>query len=145
MLRRINADSRICAAALQHHERFDGSGYPRRLSEDEIDDFAAIIAIADVYDAMTAARAYRSARCAFQVIHEFEQDGLHKYKTKYILTFLERIANLYQNSQVILNDGRHAKVVYINKGALSRPIVELADHTMLDLSHERDFFISAIV
>ena len=145
MLKRTNADPRICRAALQHHERFDGSGYPRNLSEDEIDDFAAIVAIADVYDAMTASRSYRRARCAFQVIYEFEQEGFHKYKTKYILTFLERIANLYQNSQVILNDGRHAKVVYINKGALSRPVVELTDHKMLDLSRSRDLFISAIV
>ena len=61
----------------------------------------SIIAIADVYDAMTAARSYRAPLCPFEVIAEFEKDGLQKYKPKYILTFLENIANAYQNNRVM--------------------------------------------
>ena len=67
-----------------HHERCDGSGYPRHATAEDIDDYANIIAIADVYDAMTAARTYRAPLCPFQVIAEFEKDGLQKYKPKYI-------------------------------------------------------------
>lgn len=52
-------------AALQHHERGDGSGYPQGLKDGEIDSFAQIVAIADVYDAMTAARSYRAPLCPF--------------------------------------------------------------------------------
>lgn len=58
ILKNQNIDSRIKKAALMHHERCDGSGYPSGLTEDTIDSFAQIIAIADVYDAMTAARSY---------------------------------------------------------------------------------------
>lgn len=46
-----------------------------------------VVAIADVYDAMTAARSYRAPLCPFQVIERFEQEGLQKYKPKFILTF----------------------------------------------------------
>ena len=138
-------DSRFLNAALQHHERSDGSGYPRGLDDDEIDDFAAIVAIADVYDAMTATRSYRNALSPFEVISAFEKDGLSKYRTKYILTFLERMANAYQNSLVMLSDGRRGRVVYLHRSKLSRPIVELADKTMLDLSRESDIHIISIL
>lgn len=134
-------DPRIVKAALQHHERCDGSGYPRGLTGDETDDFAQIIAIADVYDAMTAIRAYRSPKCAFEVISDFEKDGLQKYNPKYVLTFLEHIANYYQNSKVILSDGARVDIIYINQSSLSRPIVKYDDGRVVDLSHERGLTI----
>lgn len=145
LLKKAGFNSNIQFAALQHHERSDGSGYPRGLEADEISDFASIIAIADVYDAMTSARSYRKPKCAFQVIAAFEDEGLQKYNTKYILTFLERIANAYQNSMVILSDGRRGKVVYINKNRLSRPIVQVDNDTMIDLSRERDLMITSVL
>lgn len=140
-------DQRILSAALQHHERHDGTGYPRKLEKDEIDDFAAIVAIADVYDAMTAIRAYRNPLCAFQVIGEFEKDGLQKYNTQYILIFLERIAATYQNSRVLLSNMKSGRVVYINKRNLSRPVIELDNKEILDLSNSAnsDIYIQAIV
>ncbi|MBQ7677464.1 MAG: HD-GYP domain-containing protein [Lachnospiraceae bacterium] len=124
----------ILYAAMQHHERFDGSGYPRGLPGDEIDDYAAVIAIADVYDAMTATRTYRAPMSAFQVIAAFEHDGYNKYKPQYILTFLSHIAEAYLNNRVILSDGSSATVAYINHNKLSRPMVKKDDGTIIDLS-----------
>lgn len=46
-----------------------------------------VVAIADVYDAMTAARSYRAPLCPFQVIERFEQEGLQKYKPNLSLPF----------------------------------------------------------
>ena len=140
-------DSRILAATLQHHERSDGSGYPRGLMEDEIDDFAAIIAIADVYDAMTSARAHRDPLCSFQVINQFEKDGLNKYHTKYVLTFLEHMANTYNNSRVMLNTAKTGRVVYINKSNLSRPVIQLDSGDIINLSdnNHKDLFIKSIL
>ncbi|SFO07941.1 HDIG domain-containing protein [Pseudobutyrivibrio sp. UC1225] len=140
-------DPRILYAALQHHERCDGSGYPRGLEEDEIDDFACIVAIADVYDAMTSARAHRDPLCSFQVISEFEREGLHKFKTKYILTFLEHIANTYNNSRVMLNDAKTGRVVYINKSSLSRPVVQLDSGEIINLADSAysNIFIKSIL
>ena len=137
MLKKVpGLSSEILYSALQHHERFDGSGYPKHLPGDEIDDMAAIIAIADVYDAMTATRSYRAPKSAFQVIAAFEDDGLHKYNPKYILTFLQNIANAYQNNRVILSDGTSARIIYINQSKLSRPMVQLDNGSVIDLSRQ---------
>lgn len=147
ILKNTKFDTRIKLAALQHHERFDGSGYPRGLDGDEIDEFASIIALADVYDAMTAARSYRSPKCAFQVIYEFEQEGFQKYNPEVIYTFLKRVANCYSNSRVLLSDGRSGQVVFLNNNALSRPIVKLGSGEMVDLStpDNHDIFIKSIL
>lgn len=146
ILRNLNVDPRIKKSALMHHERSDGSGYPSGLEDEFIDEFAMIIAIADVYDAMTAARAYRTPLCPFEVIANFEKEGYQKYHTKYILTFLKQIAATYQNSRVILSDGRGCKIVMLNQQNLSRPIVQFDDNSCLDLSHEdKDLYIHRVI
>lgn len=137
-------NSHIKKAALMHHERCDGSGYPMGLTMEEIDDYALIIAIADVYDAMTAARSYRAPLCPFEVIAEFEKDGLQKYKPKYILTFLENIANAYQNNRVMLSDGTSAHIVLLNHRRLSKPLVQLDDGACIDLE-KSPLYIKAII
>jgi HD-GYP domain-containing protein (c-di-GMP phosphodiesterase class II) len=145
LLKPLPLDEHIKQAALSHHERCDGSGYPMGLRQEETDDYAMIVAIADVYDAMTAARSYRAPLCPFQVIECFEKDGLQKYKPKYILTFLSHIASTYQNNRILLNDGRSAKIVMLNEKALSKPIIQLDDGTCIDLSTQSDLHIQAIV
>ena len=145
ILKNLSLNPRIKKSALMHHERSDGSGYPNGLEDDFIDEYAMIIAIADVYDAMTAARSYRAPLCPFQVIANFQRDGYQKYHTRYILTFLNKIATTYQNSRVILNDGRGAKIVMINANDLSNPIVQFTDNSCLDLSTEKDLYIQQVL
>lgn len=141
-----NMDSRIKKAALMHHERSDGSGYPANLTDDFIESYAMIVGIADVYDAMTATRAYRSPLCPFEVIANFEKDGYQKYHTKYILTFLHHIAATYQNNRVILSDGRGCNIVLLNQHSLSRPLVQLDDNTCLDLATaSKDLYIKSVL
>lgn len=144
LLKNQEIDSRIKKAALMHHERCDGSGYPSHLTEDTIDSFAQIIAISDVYDAMTAARSYRNPLCPFQVIAKFEEEGFQKYHTRYILTFLQHIASTYQNSRAILNDGRGCNIIMLNSNALSKPIVQFDDNTCLDLSSQSELYIKTL-
>lgn len=143
-LKNQDIDKRIKNAALMHHERCDGSGYPNRLTINQIDDFAKIVAIADVYDAMTAARVYRGALCPFKVISIFEEEGLKKYDPHFILTFLERIVSSYMNNIVRLSDNRIGEVVMINPSWLSRPVVRI-DHEYVDLSTTPDLYIVEIV
>ena len=145
LLKSLPLDAHVKKAALSHHERCDGTGYPMGLTQDDADDYAMIVAIADVYDAMTAARSYRSPLCPFQVIANFEHDGLSKYKPKYILTFLSHIASTYQRNRVILNDGRVANIVMLNNNRLSKPIVQFADNTCLDLSKEPSLHIQSLL
>lgn len=145
ILKKQPLDPRIKKAALMHHERCDGSGYPSKLTDKFIDDYAMIVGIADVYDAMTAARSYRAPLCPFQVLSNFEEDGYQKYKTKYILTFLKHIASAYQNNRVILSDGYACNIVMLNQHSLSRPMVQLDDGSIIDLSTSRDLFIKSVL
>ncbi|MDR2888851.1 MAG: HD-GYP domain-containing protein, partial [Lachnospiraceae bacterium] len=98
-------DKHIKNAALMHHERCDGSGYPYGLDAPRIDKYAKMVAIADVYDAMTSARIYRGPLCPFIVISVFENEGLQKYDTRCIMTFLENIVNTYLLNRVRLSNG----------------------------------------
>lgn len=145
LLEKLPIDQRIKNAALMHHERCDGSGYPQGLKAGEIDDFAEIVAIADVYDAMTAARSYRSPLCPFQAIEIFEKDGLQLYSPKYILTFLNRIANTYQNNRVLLNSGQSANVVMINSTHLTRPMLQMDDGSVIDMMNLPELEIIKII
>lgn len=145
ILRDQDIDEHIKNAALMHHERCDGKGYPFGLPSDKIDEFAKIVAIADVYDAMTAARVYRGALCPFRVIEIYEKEGLQRYDAKYILPFLENVVLTYVNSEVRLTDGRVGRIVFVNKEFLSKPTIQLEDDTFLDLSKETDLSIDTIL
>lgn len=144
LLQPLPIDDHIKKSARSHHERCDGSGYPSGLMLEDTDDFSMIVAIADVYDAMTAARSYRAPLCPFQVIANFEQDGLQKYNPKYILTFLRHIAGIYQNHRVLLSDGRRATIIMQGTKQYSKPIVQLDDNTCIDLSTETDLAIQTV-
>jgi len=144
ILRDNNMDDHICNAALLHHERNDGTGYPLRLKGAQIDPFAKIVAIADVYDATTSPRVYRGPMCPFEVIELFEKDGLQKYDVEYILTILENIVNTYLLESVKLSDGRNGKVIYINKDHLARPTIKIKDD-YLDLAANDDLNIVEII
>ena len=78
MLEEYGVDETVRLAALMHHEKCDGSGYPRGLKDEEIDRFAKLVTICDIYDAMTSDRPYRKALTPFAVIEHFENDGLDR-------------------------------------------------------------------
>lgn len=138
-------DIRIKEAALMHHERCDGSGYPSGLQGSEISDFAKIISIADVYDAMTSNRCYRKGLCPFEVIATFEREGLEKYEAEYILTFLTRIIDTYMGNSVLLNNGSIGNILMINNQRLSRPLVRLTSNEYVDLGKHPELYIQAII
>jgi len=89
--------------AVSHHERWDGSGYPRGLREYEIPLAGRIVAVADTFDAMTNDRPYRSARPAHVAIAALrEQRGRH-YEPR-LVDALERIVSAdqdYEASSVV--------------------------------------------
>ncbi|MDH4035369.1 MAG: hypothetical protein OEV80_16370, partial [candidate division Zixibacteria bacterium] len=71
---------------LQHHEREDGSGYPHHLTADEIHPYSKIVAIADVFDAMTTQRVYRNAVETFHALKEMYSEHF-KFSGDYIESF----------------------------------------------------------
>lgn len=136
-------DDRIKMIALQHHERSDRSGYPFGKSGEEIEPFAMIVAISDVYDAMTCDRVYRPRICPFDVIQDFE-DGTQHYDPHFTIPLLQQITEIYVNHTVRLSTDEVGKVVLLNKGELSRPIVQV-DDMFVDLSKKRQIKIKEIL
>lgn len=144
VLKNKNLDERILEAVLTHHERSDGSGYPRGYSDNEISPIAKILAIADVYEAMTARRIYRDEISPFEVIRKFEEEGFNKYDPTYIIPLLEMIVQSYIGSNVKLSNNKIGEVILINKYDLSRPVVRM-DNEFLDLSKTKDIQIEHVI
>ena len=144
ILQRYDVSEHVKNAALMHHERADGSGYPLGLVSNQIDKYAKMVAIADVYEAMTATRNYRGSLCPFTVIEAFEEEGLQKYDTQMIMTFLENIVNTYMLNRVGLSNGMSGDIIFINKQRLSRPVVKCGNDYM-DLSKEKDVRIDKLL
>lgn len=131
-------------AILMHHERYDGSGYPLGVKNEQISDYGKIIAIADIYDAMTSNRSYRGKHCPFEVIEHLEDKYLGKLDTKFLMTFLHNIAYCYLGRWVQLSTGEEAKIVFINKQKPSKPMVQV-DNVMIDLGVEQNICIEKIL
>ncbi|NLZ83616.1 MAG: HD-GYP domain-containing protein, partial [Clostridiales bacterium] len=144
VLKDLPIDINIKYAALMHHERQDGSGYPNRFAKHQINKFAKIVSIVDVYDAMTSNRSYRKGFCPFTVVEDFEREGFIKFDSQYLVMFLERIVESYRHNIVRLSDGREGEVVLINKFALSKPMVRVGED-FIDLTKEHNLRIQSIL
>ena len=136
-------DSRVMLAALQHHERFNGKGYPRHLTGAEIGKYSAIVAIADVYDAMTSDRVYRKGICPFKVISILEGEQ-ELYDPDILYPFMKRTIEAYINTDVLLSNGEKGKIVLLNQNRLSRPIV-ITDTKTYDLSKDLSVEIETLI
>lgn len=144
LLKSKNVDENICQAALLHHEKCDGTGYPLKIKGDKINELAKLITIVDVYEAMTANRCYRQGICPFAVIHMLEEEGYAKYDPKYLLPFLQGISDTYLHNTILLNDGRQGEVIFTNKTTVSKPGI-MVEGQFIDLAKEPDLNIVAIV
>ena len=144
ILKNMNLDKRVMLAALMHHERIDGSGYPLGVKGDKIDRMTRVVAIADVYEAMTAPRKYRKAGCPFEAVRIFESNGLALYDTAYLLKFLEHITMCYMGYRVRLNDGTIGTIVYMNKQEESRPMIKVGSE-YINLFRNPDLYIEEIL
>ncbi len=137
LLKNMDIDDHIKNAVVMHHERADGSGYPFHIRGEQIDEFARIIAVADIYDELTSKRMNRGPICAFDVIEMFEKEGLNKFDAKVVMTFMTHISNSFIANKVRLSDGREGDIIFINPDKLSRPMVKCGDMFVDLASHPR--------
>lgn len=87
-------DPYIVNAVMHHHERYDGSGYPGRLQADEISDFASILGICDVFDALTNNRSHRKAYSSYDALKMMmkETSMVNQFNQKYLLLALKSLS-----------------------------------------------------
>jgi HD-GYP domain-containing protein (c-di-GMP phosphodiesterase class II) len=111
--------------AFQHHERYDGSGYPRGLKGNEIHEYAQIVSIADVYCALTSPRAYRKAYSPNEAIEFLYANGNQWFDLDLIKIFCSHIAIYPVATTVLLNTGQIGVVSVVNSVASHRPIIRI--------------------
>lgn len=144
LVKDLDIDSHIKNAILTHHERCDSSGYPFGLSGFRIDPYAKMVAIADVYDAMTSKRAHRDAMSPIQAIEKMQEEGLQKYDVRFIMIFLENVMNTFIGNRVLLSSGEKGEIIFINKSNITRPTIQCQNH-FVNLDEEKDIQIISML
>jgi HD-GYP domain-containing protein (c-di-GMP phosphodiesterase class II) len=126
MLRAQDDISAVSAhVALQHHERVDGTGYPRGLTGAEMHIFGKITAVADVYEALTANRVYRKGQLPHEALELLlGACGTH-FDREIVQLFLKTISIYPLGMTVLLNSGKTGVVTQVHQNHPQRPTVRI--------------------
>jgi HD-GYP domain-containing protein (c-di-GMP phosphodiesterase class II) len=115
----------VCLAALEHHERVNGSGYPRALTGEKISLYSKIIMVACSYDAVTAARPYKEAKDGYSGMVDILKNEGKQYDDLVIRALVYSLSIFPIGTQVMLTSGKKAVVVDINPDNPRYPIVQI--------------------
>jgi len=142
--------------ALQHHERWDGQGYPDKLAGQSIDIGARIVSVADAFEAMVTKKSYRDSMVGYQAIKNLLADNARRFDPQVIIAFT-KIMGIYPIGSIVrLNDGSIARVTRIHVVAPLRPVVQMlmdrygnalgaGDMKTVDLLAEKKLFIKEAI
>ncbi len=152
LLKKSNQVDMVSAyIAFGHHERYDGSGYPLQLKDENIQICARIVAVADVYDALTSDRVYRKKLNPNEVYEYITTLGVHHFDPRVIESFVKYVSIYPVGTGVLLNTRERGIVVRENRLMPTRPVIRIVyDETMkkqnifkeIDLSELTNIFIA---
>jgi HD-GYP domain-containing protein (c-di-GMP phosphodiesterase class II) len=140
----------IAMVALQHHEHWDGRGYPRSLKGEDITLFARIVAVADAYEAMVSERPYRNSIIGYNAMKTVLSDNGKHFDPQVLKAFLESMGIFPIGSVVQLNNSSIGRVIENHTDAPLRPKIELLidefgnqneESETVDLLAKKSFFI----
>lgn len=131
-------------AALQHHERVDGTGYPLGIDSTKIHPYAKIVSIADIFHAMTLNKAYRKAESPYLVLEQLQNDAFGKLDPSYVTVFIEKVTQFHQGTVVRLSDDRTGEIVFSDRLHPTRPWVSVHGQ-IINLTKDRHLHIKEIV
>ncbi|MEJ8547329.1 HD-GYP domain-containing protein [Brevibacillus borstelensis] len=133
----------VALAALQHHEREDGSGYPLGLPGGKLHLYSKIVAVADVYHAMCSNRIYQKGKSSYVVAEQLLQDSFGKLDPHIVHTFVRRITDFAAGTVVELSDGTIGKVIFTDSKQPTRPMIE-ANGRIINLVENRSLSIVSV-
>jgi HD-GYP domain-containing protein (c-di-GMP phosphodiesterase class II) len=131
-------------SALQHHERHDGSGYPLGIRGDKIHPYAKLIAVTDVFHAMTTSRQYKKASSPYLVLEELMKDAFGKLEPALVQMFIGKLTQFHNGTLVRLNDGTVGEIVFSDRNHPTRPMVNV-NGKIINLAMERNRFIQNVI
>lgn len=125
ILKKIKGLNKVAIyVARQHHERINGSGYPRGLKGESINEYAKIVSVVDVYEAMLHRRAYRNGHLSLETMQEILTNK-KAFEYKLIKILIEEIGVFPLGSLVELDTKEIAEVIKLNRGVPLRPVVKI--------------------
>lgn len=131
--------------ALQHHERWDGYGYPRSLAGENIHEYARITAVADVYDALLADRPYRPSYTINQAITIIKRMSVIYLDERCVNALVANVAVYPLGSIVQLNTGDYGIITDVNQDTPTRPVIKVfCDKHGRRLPHEHEIDLSKL-
>lgn len=131
-------------AVLTHHERLDGSGYPLKVTDANINMTSRIVAVADVYDTLTMEEPGEQRLMAFEALRKMELNGYRRFDAHILMIFMRHAAESLVQRSVRLNDGRIGHVAMINKYCVYQPIISLGG-AFLDLGKQKMLYIEELL
>ena len=115
----------IARIVIQHHERWDGNGYPSKLAGEQTNLLARILSVTDSFEAMNRSKAYRSSMIGYAAMKQILNENSKKYDAS-IVKVLVKVLGIYPpGSFVILNDTSIGKVIKVKPIAPLRPVIKL--------------------
>lgn len=138
----INEGVRL--AALQHHEKVDGSGYPLHLKESQTHIYARIVSVADIFHAMTLHKTYRKAQSPYLVLEQIQSEAFGKLDPSIVRIFISKVTQLSNGTKVRLNDQRVGEIIFADRDHPTRPMVNLGDE-IINLVQRLDLHIEDII
>ncbi|OQY40728.1 MAG: hypothetical protein B6229_00950 [Spirochaetaceae bacterium 4572_7] len=150
VVKELGCSEDIQSTIIDHHERWDGKGYPKGKRGDDINYLSRIISVLDGYSAMREDRPYRESITGYDAVKSIIGDNGQRYDPK-ILTVVVRSIGIYPvGSYVALNDTSICQVLSANKKAPLKPIVKIIvnkdgteskSNSIIDISDNNRFFI----
>ncbi|MBL8430516.1 MAG: HD-GYP domain-containing protein [Dechloromonas sp.] len=129
----LDATSRLSetsvAVVLEHHERYNGCGYPYRMIGDEISVAGRMAAIVDTYDAMTSDRPYRAAMSPSHTLRQLYDEGGFQYDPALVAAFIKTVGIYPVGTLVLLESGHLAVVEQLHTENMLTPTVRVIYHT----------------
>lgn len=146
ILLKNNVDDKIIlSSVLMHHERLDGSGYPRGLVREDIPLAAQIVTVADIFDAITSERVYKGAAsvlCAYTELKELAFK--EKINASVVIKFLERLSDTMEGRKILMADGSIGKLIKSYPYEPRKSLIEV-NGRYIDLNKETSFMIEKFV
>ncbi|MBQ0165751.1 MAG: HD-GYP domain-containing protein [Treponema sp.] len=125
ILKGLNFPLSICLGALEHHEKENGTGYPRHLVSEKISLYAKIISVACAFEAITAPRHYKEAQSPYEAMVEMLNKNRQFYDETVIKALLYCLSLFPIGCYVFLSDGKVAEVIDVNPDNPKNPIVQV--------------------